>query len=316
MALIEPLPATGIEQPQSWLELESNGSLLMPRIRPPSRATHYRQAEVDSPRSLAAADTPDRVWNELLAGVARMRFEFGDLALSVEVERTSAAADGHGLVDHGNGVIRDPVAGDVFGLPEYTARLTHADKGDIGAIRWYPGGRVLSWDLPGIDQGWVDDSRMPGGIHFTPDMEWAALQNAVFWLDRTVYRKQTTDMIAATKASDIGNGTAAASTNGTGTMSDSGTAMSSGNCGTQSPGCDRLGAFITGFFRPCCARHDYCYEHSYDSGGDGPGGMPGCTARSWWAIWERWQCVRCNARAVVCFLTGTLVRPGEPCTSY
>ena len=294
--------------------LESNGSLLMPRGGTPSRARHYVQEDMDSPRSLAAADAPDRIWNKLMAGAARMRFEFEDLAVSVEVERTSAAADGHGLVDQGNDIIRDPVAGDVLGSPEYTARLTHSDDGAIGAIRWYPNARVLSWDLPGVVQGWVDDSRMPGGIHFTPDMEWAALQNAVFWLDRSLYRAQTTDVMAGKRASDI-KGTALASSIGTGAVSDTGTAMSSGNCPTQAPGCDRLGAFITFFFRPCCARHDYCYEYANNSGGDGPGGEPGCTAWSWVFFWS-WQCARCNTQAVVCFLTGTLVNPGEQCTSY
>ena len=64
-----------IEQQPSWLE--SNGSLLMPRTSPPSRARHEGQADMDNPRSLTAADAPDRVWNKLTAGVARMRFEFG-----------------------------------------------------------------------------------------------------------------------------------------------------------------------------------------------------------------------------------------------
>ncbi len=313
---IELQASDGIEQHQS--SLESNGLLLIPRTPTPPRAQHDRQEDMDIPRSLVAADAPDRTWNKLVAEVARMRFEFADLALSVEVERPSAAADGHGLVDHGNGVIHDPVAGSVLGSPEYTAQLTHSDDGAIGAIRWYPDGRVLSWDLVGVDQGWVDDSRVPGGIHFTPDMEWAALQNAVFWLDRSVYRAQTTETMPATRASDIGRTTAAASTNGTPALSD--TRMEAppddSRCGTQQPGCDRLGALITTFFRPCCDRHDYCYEHSYSSGGDGPGGVPGCTARSWIFFWSRWQCTRCNVQAVVCFLTGTAVRSGEPCTSY
>lgn len=308
---IEFPASDGIEQHQS--SLESNGLLLIPRIPTPSRAKHGRQEDMNIPRSLVDAHAPDRTWNKLVAEAARMRFEFADLALSVEVERPSAAADGHGLVDYGNGVIHDPVAGSVFGSPEYTARLTHSDDGAIGAIRWYLDGRVLSWDLVGVDQGWVDDSRVPGGIHFTPDMEWAALQNAVFWLDRSVYRAQTTEMMPATRALGIGKTTAAASTNATPALSD--TLMEAppddSHCGTQEPGCNVLGALITVFFRPCCARHDYCYEHTYNSDN-----ADGCTARSWMFFWRRWECTRCNVQAVVCFLTGTVVRSGQPCTSY
>lgn len=288
--------------------LRSNGLLFVPQAEPPPPAPRGQEKSAGPVASLASASSPLQLWDQLLAEATMLRVEFGGMDLSVEVSRVAGAGDDR-LLAYGDGISEDPVAGDVAGLPAYAARLTQAAEGEMGAIRWYPDGRVLSWNLPNIDQGWVDDSRMPGGIHFNPDMEWAALQGAVFWLDREVYRAQDAEREARRSREAQTTGLPLSIELGSQGMAAN---TGPGACPTQEAGCDVLGWFLD-FLRACCDTHDYCYEYANNAGDGGPGGIAGCTMSSWFFFWRSWQCTRCNIRAVACFLTGTLYNPGPAC---
>jgi hypothetical protein len=46
--------------------------------------------------------------------------------------------------------------------------------------------------------------------------------------------------------------------------------------------------------RECCDRHDLCFEADSTNC---------CTAWSWLAFWDRWECTKCNLQVVGCFVT-------------
>jgi hypothetical protein len=66
-------------------------------------------------------------------------------------------------------------------------------------------------------------------------------------------------------------------------------------CDGVSDGCTGLHWLDGTIFRPCCDKHDECFEKDCDRE---------CTKWSWIKIWERWDCVACNIAAVLCFATG------------
>ena len=68
-------------------------------------------------------------------------------------------------------------------------------------------------------------------------------------------------------------------------------------CDGVSDGCTGLHWLDGSIFRPCCDRHDICFEK----------GCPDSAACTWWSwikFWDRWECTACNIAAVVCFVTG------------
>jgi hypothetical protein len=75
----------------------------------------------------------------------------------------------------------------------------------------------------------------------------------------------------------------------------SGAAFGQQPCDGVSDGCTGLHWLDGSIFRPCCDRHDLCFEKDCS--------QP-CTKWSWLMPWARWECTACNMAAVFCFVTG------------
>jgi hypothetical protein len=65
-------------------------------------------------------------------------------------------------------------------------------------------------------------------------------------------------------------------------------------CDGVSDGCTGLHWLDGTVFRPCCDKHDECFEKDCDRE---------CNKWSWIKLWERWDCVACNVAAILCFVT-------------
>lgn len=151
---------------------------------------------------------------------------------------------------------------------------------EVGAIRWYAAEKVLAWDYPGLNRGFVNAERLKsnGGWTFTPTMAWANVQGLAFYEFHS--RMKTRGSVAQAKPNlpqRLLNNVVPA-------------------VAADTPGCDGLHWLDSTVVRPCCDSHDRCYERN-----------SGCSARSWyWVPWSgnSWTCSLCNTQATLCFLTG------------
>ena len=144
---------------------------------------------------------------------------------------------------------------------------------EVGRIVWVPGRQFLMFRFPGLTEGSAnaDSLKTVGGWKFRPTLAWATVQALAFYdfhkqmatkgkvaknfLDRVL------DKIEPTLSADAG--------------------------------CDGLHWLDGSVFRPCCDRHDLCYDKN------------GCTTKSWYWL-ESWSCAYCNVSVVSCFqMAGT-----------
>jgi hypothetical protein len=146
----------------------------------------------------------------------------------------------------------------------------------IGATRWYVEEQVLSWNFPGLTEGYLDSTRLEhdGGWSFTPDMAWANIQSLAFQHFHTLIASQ--GFVASNEGGWV----------------DRVTALVVPTVFANEPGCDGLHWLDDTVFRPCCDVHDMCYQ-AY-----------GCNWMSWWQWWSSWSCDECNFSVVFCFRSG------------
>lgn len=127
----------------------------------------------------------------------------------------------------------------------------------LGAMTWAPDTETLAWDVPGLTQGSVSPSTFRDG-------GWR-FEPTLGWANLQVLGFYLYHRAVSFEK--------------------------------DTPGCTGLHWLDNTIFRPCCDRHDLCFERA----------DPNCTAWSWinW-IWGngRWECIRCNMAVVVCFATG------------
>ncbi len=139
---------------------------------------------------------------------------------------------------------------------------------EVGRVLWVPGRQLLMFRFPGVTEGSAnaDSLKAMGGWKFRPSMAWATVQALAFydfhkqmstkgkvarnWLDRAI------DAIEPSLSADAG--------------------------------CDGLHWLDGSIFRPCCDRHDLCYEKN------------GCSTKSWYWL-QSWSCTYCNVAVVSCF---------------
>jgi hypothetical protein len=162
----------------------------------------------------------------------------------------------------------------------FTARMLSASTGrEVGFVRWFDRARVVTWKFPNGAEGVMMESRVPGGFPFAPSMAWANVQATLF-LEQSL-RKAGDQMLkpaAARWASGLR--VRRASTGDT--------------CDGQSDGCTGMHYLDWMSVRECCDRHDLCFEAERTNC---------CTAWSWLAFWDRWECTKCNLQVVGCFVT-------------
>jgi hypothetical protein len=145
-------------------------------------------------------------------------------------------------------------------VPAFTSVLRDANGEEVMRLRWYDITERLQWQMRGGKANTVTAETI-GGWKFRPDATWANIQ--MFALRNTPVHARTVSAQGA-KPGEI-------------------RAM-------DSAGCDGLHWLDGSIFRPCCDRHDLCYEAN------------GCTYRSWFFL-EGWSCQMCNVEVVVCFAT-------------
>jgi hypothetical protein len=146
---------------------------------------------------------------------------------------------------------------------------------EVGTTNWYAEERVLSWSLPGLTEGYVDDARLQkvGGWPFTPDLAWMNVQAFAFHQFHTLMKERgrVADRRAGWLRSIF--------------------ALWAPTLQANEEGCDDLHWLDDTLFRPCCDVHDFCYEKY------------GCSSSSWWEWWSSWRCDACNVFVVYCFTT-------------
>lgn len=162
----------------------------------------------------------------------------------------------------------------------FTARLVNVSSGrEIGFVRWFAKARVITWKFPFGAEGVIMESRVPGGLTFQPSMAWANVQ-AMLFLGQS-YRKAGDQMLrpaAARWAAGLKARTASAGGGDT--------------CDGASDGCTGLHWLDGTAFRECCDAHDICFEADQSNC---------CTAWSWLAFWDNFECTKCNLKVVGCF---------------
>lgn len=141
----------------------------------------------------------------------------------------------------------------------------------VGMVMWSAEHKTLAWSFPGLSKGYLNEERLMdvGGWTFVPDMSWSTVQGLAFY----EFHKKVKD-----------GRTAAARPN----LWDKFVDFWIPRVEANEPGCDYLHWLDGTVFRPCCDRHDICYQKN------------GCTSKSW--FWGgQWACAACNAFAVSCF---------------
>lgn len=144
-------------------------------------------------------------------------------------------------------------------LPTFSTRLVDQRTGQpLGRASWFETTKTFAWNLPGLTSGFVNEQRMEQSFPFQPNQAWSNIQVFGFWqMHLALAVRNSNDPYAKNE-----------------------------------PGCDGLHWLDNTVFRPCCDRHDLCYEKY------------GCSASSWWFFGSSWRCIHCNLSVVFCFLTG------------
>ena len=170
----------------------------------------------------------------------------------------------------------DALPGRALGREVLVTRLFR-DGAEMGAINWFPESRVLMWSLPGLTKGYIAPEHLTttaGSWPFTPDMEWLNIQIAAFHQFKTQIDKN--GFVAKRQLR----------------WPDRLLAFVEPTLLANEPGCDGFHWLDGTVFRYCCDVHDLCYS------------KVGCTANTWWRIWESWRCDFCNTYAIACFMDG------------
>lgn len=149
-------------------------------------------------------------------------------------------------------------SGEAVPAPTFSTRLVDQRTGrPLGRANWTESTKTFAWNLPGLTSGFVNEERMEQSFPFQPNQAWSNIQVFGFWQMHLALAVSSSDPFAKNE-----------------------------------PGCDGLHWLDNTVFRPCCDRHDLCFEKY------------GCSARSWFIFGSSWRCIRCNLSVVFCFLTG------------
>lgn len=152
---------------------------------------------------------------------------------------------------------------------------------DRGWVQWYADAKILDWSITGLTSGTLTDDALGeiGGWPFTPDLAWLNVQAFAFeHFQSNIARRQ------AAVRSQSPTGLAALVKAVMPTLH-------------AQDGCTGLHWLDSSIVRPCCDRHDLCFNKY------------GCDRYSWlWPYSYSWQCTACNADVVFCF-TGAALRP-------
>lgn len=106
----------------------------------------------------------------------------------------------------------------------FTTVLYSASTGaQLGLLRWFKTAKVVSWDFPGVTEGWVDPDRQERPYPFKPNLVWGTIQAFGFW-----QASATTSLEKMTKFQVL-------------------------------DGCTGLHWLDQSIYRPCCDEHDRCY---------------------------------------------------------
>ncbi len=294
----------------------------------------------------------DRRTEDAIGVTSPVVWDGGSLRLQGQAQR-GLTADGRSMGDPDEVVsvqsefadyvataMRDPIPGRPkpgTAYSTFTARLRDRRGQELGFVRYFSRQRVVTWSFVSGDRGVVQETRLPGGFRFTPNMAWANLQGLALHRDRPLAHPGPPLAVVARAGGLLGTRTlafmptfarprAAAEQPGAAGLSfrpaaerspfapaglhgrrysDNSAEMnvaSSGvasqpTCDGQSDGCTGLHWLDGSIFRACCDAHDICFEYDPENGGC-------CTKWSWIAFWDNWHCTACNAAVVACFITG------------
>ena len=159
------------------------------------------------------------------------------------------------------------VRGDIL-----STRLTR-DGVEVGNANYLTYERIFMWVMPGVGEGAIASENLKqkyGGWLFTPDMVWMNLQTIGTFHWRTLMKERGTVARRQAPRNPI-------------------LQFFVPTVAADDEGCDYLHWIDSTIFRPCCDRHDQCYENN------------GCTAKTWWQ-WGSWRCDICNTYVIACFI--------------
>jgi hypothetical protein len=167
----------------------------------------------------------------------------------------------------------------------------------VGQMRYYVDAQAFYWDLPGLTKGKINrDTEQLGrgkkGWPFRPTQAWANVQAYAFY---TMHSKLKAEGRVASSAA--GKGGVPKGTGGCAAP----TSLVSKVLDAFAPtlyaqdGCTGLHYLDNSVYRPCCDRHDACYNKN------------GCGWYSWfyWPMSPNWLCNTCNMTAFTCFVSGS-----------
>lgn len=242
------------------------------------------------------------------ATTAWFKFDSSDIEVQITVS-TNGAAESNVMYPARPS---DPIKTATGGTLSYNA-MVHHESGYVGELVWQHEDRTLSWHLEGITEGWVDDSRIPGGMRFDPSLRWAASQSYLFWLNRDLYAEIGMEPMYRFP-NDESDTSSQINLEGI-TPGDSPPDVISLHRGDKCDnedwydGCSGLHWLDDTFFRPCCDTHDHCFRHPNDPSAD-------CGWKSWIFFWKRWDCTWCNVKVVACFVSFSAADFGHKCGQH
>jgi hypothetical protein len=166
-----------------------------------------------------------------------------------------------------------PVRGDVL------VTTLMRDGVAIGTANYFTYERIFAWKINGLSEGIIANDHMKpryGGWLFRPDMTWMNLQTLGMYQWKTaINTKRFVDVPAAPQS-----------------LVSRVVTFFAPVVKADEPGCDNLHWLDGTSLRFCCDTHDYCFAKN------------GCTASSWWKVWDSWSCDQCNMAVVWCFAGG------------
>lgn len=184
-----------------------------------------------------------------------------------------------------------------FAYAAYTTRFFDDAGNQLGLMRYYEKPKAVSWSFTNGQEGVAPEWRVPGGYKFDLNMAWAGIQAMAFHQTRNpdgTKRIKNGETTAVSRWARFKAGLGRAIGTAWAFASPTLYAQNKPSCDGLSDGCTGLHWLDGSLFQDCCDQHDVCFEADCTSP---------CTKWSWIWPFGNWDCVGCNAQAVVCFFT-------------